>query len=75
MRIGFLGSLITATQRQFLRPSIVYILLLIACLITPSYVLFLFSSLILNILTMQYNMSVIINGIIFFKRKDVKLLG
>ena len=75
MRAGFLGSLITATQRQLSWPSVIYILFLITYLITPGCTLFIFSSSTLNISTMQYSISVIVDGIVFLKGKDVKLLS
>ena len=73
--MGFLRSLITAAQRQLLWPSVIRILFSIAYLITPSCASFLFSSLTLDILTIQYSVSIIVNSIVFLKGKDVRLLG
>ena len=75
MRAGFLGSLITATQRQLLWPSIIRMLFLITCLITPGYASFLFSSSTLDVLTVQYSVSVIVDGMVFLKGKDVRLFS
>ena len=74
MRAVFLGSLITATQRQRSWPSVVRISFSIACLIVPGCALLWSCSSTLDVSTVQYSVSVIADGVVLIER-DSRLLG
>ena len=75
MRVAFLGSLVTVGQRQFLWSSVMRISCSIACLIVPGCASFLSLSSILDVSTVQYGVSVIVDGEGSVEWGDVRLLG
>jgi hypothetical protein len=74
MRAVFLGSLVTAVQRQLSRSAPARISFSIASLITPGCV-FCLSSFILEVSIVQYSVSVIVDGVRLLEEKDGRLLG
>ena len=75
MRVAFLESLVTATQRQFLRSSVIRISCSIVCLIVPGCASSLSLSSTLDVSTVQYGVSVIVDGEGPVKWRDVRLHG
>jgi hypothetical protein len=75
MRAVFLGSLVTAVQRQLLRSACVRISFSIVSRMTLGCVLLLSSSFILDVSIVQYSVSVKVEGVRLLEEKDGRLLG
>src|SRR5881394_2442619 len=75
MRAAFLPSLMTAMQRQLSWPSIACISFSIACLTDPGCTSLLSFSSTLDVSTVQYSVSVIVDGVVFNDERDCRLLG
>lgn len=75
MRAVFLGSLVTAVQRQLSRCAPTRISFSMVSLITPGCALFLSSAPILDVSIVQYSVSVMVDGVRLIEENDGRLLG